>query len=518
MRFVKWMFVSVCFLACSSSSESNGTPGSDGATSGGPDGSTSSTPDGGGADGDTPPTPDTPTPGSFAVACATAIANDGVCSIREALANAADGKRTHADCAAGAASNTVVLPAGCKFEFTEVDNVVKETAGECQYSHVACVDTIPCAPPPCVGGRCTGSGSACSTTAECNEPCVVAPSTGNALPIVKSTVIIEGHGSTLTRKSGAQAMRFFEISEGGSLTLKDATLSEGSAPAVGGGAILVAGSLVVSGSTFTNNKSALDGGAIAGTSSSCKISVTNSKFEGSQTLAAGGAIEQSDCVLTVDQSTFSTNSSSDAGGAVNCNSSEAACTVTNSTFDGNSSATYGGGAISFFNEGPKSVSQCTFYGNKSSTDGGAISAWSGPVTITFSTFSANECNDDGGGLAVHLSNVTLASSVFEGNVDPGGEAPDVHAGDQTTSGGYNHIESSAGGFVSRTGDTVGTSPEMGAPANTGGTTTTISPDANSPVVDAIPAGTNGCGTTYATDQRGKPRPNAGGCDKGAVEL
>ena len=46
---------------------------------------------------------------------------------------------------------------------------------------------------------------------------------------------------------------------------------------------------------------------------------------------------------------------------------------------------------------------------------------------------------------------------------------------------------------------------------------TLMPRAGSPVIDAIPNGTNGCGTTLTTDQRGAPRPINGKCDIGAVE-
>jgi len=41
---------------------------------------------------------------------------------------------------------------------------------------------------------------------------------------------------------------------------------------------------------------------------------------------------------------------------------------------------------------------------------------------------------------------------------------------------------------------------------------------NSAVIDKIPPGTNGCGTTVTTDQRGVSRPQGMGCDIGAVEV
>ena len=59
---------------------------------------------------------------------------------------------------------------------------------------------------------------------------------------------------------------------------------------------------------------------------------------------------------------------------------------------------------------------------------------------------------------------------------------------------------------------------LGNLMNNGGSTLTHLPLANSPIIDAIPNGTNGCGTTYTADQRGSTRPVESSCDKGAVEL
>jgi len=50
-----------------------------------------------------------------------------------------------------------------------------------------------------------------------------------------------------------------------------------------------------------------------------------------------------------------------------------------------------------------------------------------------------------------------------------------------------------------------------------GTTATQAPYLGSLALDKIPNGTNGCGTTITTDQRGKPRPQNGACDIGAFE-
>jgi hypothetical protein len=59
---------------------------------------------------------------------------------------------------------------------------------------------------------------------------------------------------------------------------------------------------------------------------------------------------------------------------------------------------------------------------------------------------------------------------------------------------------------------------LGTLADNGGPTQTIAPNVDSPLIDKIPPGVNGCGTSVTTDQRGVPRPQGAGCDIGAVEV
>jgi hypothetical protein len=85
-----------------------------------------------------------------------------------------------------------------------------------------------------------------------------------------------------------------------------------------------------------------------------------------------------------------------------------------------------------------------------------------------------------------------------------------------TSGGYNAASDSSCGLTG-TGDVQNASPLLGALTNNGGPTFTMLPGVGSPLIDAIPNGTAGCGTTVTTDQRGVARPGNGACDIGAVE-
>ena len=90
------------------------------------------------------------------------------------------------------------------------------------------------------------------------------------------------------------------------------------------------------------------------------------------------------------------------------------------------------------------------------------------------------------------------------------------AGGTVSDGGYN-LDSGTTCQLSAATDKTGVDPQLGPLQANGGPTQTMAPSATSPVADAIPAGTNGCGTTIKTDQRGVHRPQGPGCDIGAYE-
>ena len=64
-----------------------------------------------------------------------------------------------------------------------------------------------------------------------------------------------------------------------------------------------------------------------------------------------------------------------------------------------------------------------------------------------------------------------------------------------------------------------TDPMLDSLADNGGPTWTHALLLGSPAIDHVPNATNGCGTTYTTDQRGyaRPYPTGGSCDIGAFE-
>lgn len=158
----------------------------------------------------------------------------------------------------------------------------------------------------------------------------------------------------------------------------------------GGGGAILATTVTVTGSTFTDN-SAFAGGAIYATTAT----VTHSTFTRNQA-SYGGAIT---ATATVTDSTFIYNSAF-AGGAINGNNT----IVSRSTFTSNNAVF--GGAI---NSPIVSSTANTFTDNDAYFIAGAIYA-SVSATITRSTFTGNHASAFGG--AISARTATIASSHF----------------------------------------------------------------------------------------------------------
>lgn len=147
------------------------------------------------------------------------------------------------------------------------------------------------------------------------------------LPDIADDVTIDGTGNHIT-VSGNNAVQVMFVGAGKTLNLAALTINNGTcASPCSGGAILNAGTLKVTRSTFSGN-SALLGGAIHNFGT---LEVTGSEFSGNSA-RIGGAIHNFD-KLTVTNSAFTGNSATGAGSAIyNFDLLE----VIGSTFTGNS--------------------------------------------------------------------------------------------------------------------------------------------------------------------------------------
>ncbi len=221
------------------------------------------------------------------------------------------------------------------------------------------------------------------------------------------------------------------------------------------------------------------------------MNVRNSSFSGNiahrplNPITAGGAIAVGKDLIAVEitNSAFLNNSTSNVGGAI-ANSST--IEVLNSTFYGNTS--WAGGAVNNDTDGTLTMTNCTVFGNAGKDGPGGIR---NEGTITFlNTIVAGSTGDN-------CSN--------EGTL---------------TDGGYNLEDTDTCGFVEKSRHSlVNTNPLLSLPGNYGGPTWTLALLPNSPAIDSIPYGTNGCGTDVAYDQRGVRRPQGAlsACDIGAFE-
>lgn len=457
------------------------------------------------------------------------VAADGQCSLREAI-DLANGNTDNADCVAvtdGQSAVTVDLPNAALFTLAQANSA----------------------------GVSNG----------------LAPIFGN------HSVVIEGHGATITRStaSGTPAFRLLDFS-GDALTLKDLTLSHGSMPAGSGGCIHMTGSMLTLDAVNVSHCSASRAGAIVNGSSGELIIKNGSVISNNRADNAVGGIENSG-TLTMLSSTVADNTSEFfAAGILN----EATATITDSTITGNVShsdsqpgSATGGGINSV---GTLTLTDSTISDNQAYQGAGLmIMSAAADTTITGSTLSGNTAENDGGGLFVDngAGNVVMVNSTIAGNAG-NGDGSSIHGGGIRTQStatvrlsyvtlagnpnaalyaygqvtvdhsviaapsgdrvcvfagsgavaslGYN-LDSDASCGFGQTSDHSGVAPQLGALADNGGATQTMLPAPSSPLVDVVPAADcatsapSGPGIDVGKGQRGTVRPVGAGCDIGAVE-
>ena len=244
------------------------------------------------------------------------IANDGICTLREAI-NAANNDAVYFNCAAGSGPDTITFAAPY-------------------------VITLGSALPPISPSTqltITGKGAS-ATIIQANAAPNVATYrlfyvTSSATLTLQDLTVRNGrcNGSCATFPNTGGA-----IYNGGSLTLTRAVVSGNIAGL--GGAIDNTGSLSINSSTLSGN-SASDGGAIWNDASSSNLTISGSTLTGNNA-STGGAISNGGN-LGVTNSTFAANSAAFNGGGIN---NSGIADIRNSTFSGNSASP--GAALSNF--------------------------------------------------------------------------------------------------------------------------------------------------------------------------
>ena len=269
------------------------------------------------------------------------------------------------------------------------------------------------------------------------------------LPVINSTVTIDGSGATIRRDAGTYTpdFRHIAVDPDGSLTLTNVTLADGHTLYYDGGAIDNRGRLQVIDCTFSGN-SAYDpywaqGGAI---SNRGVLTISSSRFQGNHAssgeYAYGGAIASSN-TLVISNSLFDGNSvGADAakGGAISSGQSNS-LTLTDSVFTDNDAGE--GGAVAVFGEAH--ISGSTFTGNTGLNygfnnyyRGGAILN-DGTLVVANSTITGNHAGTGGG--VVNSGQLTLVNSTVTGNTaERGGGVAGVNWTDPYGYNGYDCSE------------------------------------------------------------------------------
>ncbi|HSH05111.1 MAG TPA: LamG-like jellyroll fold domain-containing protein [Anaerolineae bacterium] len=331
------------------------------------------------------------------------------------------------------------------------------------------------------------------------------------------------------------------------LTLTKGNAIQGEDNNAGGGAILVDNSatVTVTNSTLTNNYARLGGAAM---SNSSTIVIHNSTLISNSAVYGGALFNLFNSQLTIEDTQILSNTA-DVSGAIQMNSTTAvlsnsrvaynqarqtgainqgdgAMTIQKSVIHHNI-ATDTIGAINSSNT-TFNIINSTISNNTAGGDTGAIYMRGifGLITITHSTIAHNTASAVNG-LYLDNSSVFITNSILDNGTENcfllestdtfGGTPP----GNMLTSGGYS-LSSDTSCPLTNTTDITNTNPLLLPLANNGQSATdpaswTHALQPGSPAINAIPAGLNGCGTTFNSDQRGVSRPLGPGCDLGAHE-
>jgi CSLREA domain-containing protein len=373
-------------------------------------------------------------------------------------------------------------------------------------------------------GECAAGSGADTISFAGNYTITLAPAAGQ-LPAITSPITVNGNGAANTiiqahASPDTATTRVFYVDNGGNLTLNALTVRNGrcngSCAGVSnddGGGIFSTGTLKVINSIITANSASGAGGGIYSLSGT--LTVTNSTFSGNAASIFGGGIFGSGSgSLTVTRSTFSGNTATAGGGIT----SAGALTVTNSTFSGNTAPGMGGAGGGLYKFGARSpvtanVRNSTFHGNAAGIFGGGVYNSHSNLIVTNTTLSGNTVNGSsgvpaGGGIyqdsfsgTVTLRNTIVANSPAGGNCSG------------TIANGGGNLDSGATcSWGSDNNSQSNTDPKLGPLTSNGGRTQTMALLAGSP---AINKGTDA--DCPATDQRGIARPQGAHCDIGAYE-
>jgi phospholipase C len=269
--------------------------------------------------------------------------------------------------------------------------------------------------------------------------------------------------------------------DGGSLAIETSTLSGNKALSGAGAAIYVRGGiLTIHNSMLSSNLAHSFGGGIYNLGSAKDhptLRIETSTLSGNRALY-GGAVHVDGGILTIHNSTLSHNSAAYFGGSIynhgGATNGSAALLIDNSTLSGNSAMA--GGAI--YNQGGPNLGEAC-----------------ATLQILNSTLSGNSPVRGGG---IYNRGRCAMLEIGSTILDAGIAGKNIYSsGGTVTSDGYNLCSDDGSGFLTAASDQLRTNPLLGPLEDNGGPTFTHALSKGSPAIDA---GTNFTATT--SDQRG----------------
>jgi hypothetical protein len=311
------------------------------------------------------------------------------------------------------------------------------------------------------------------------------PTGPNGLPLITSTITLNGNGATLRRNNAAGTTDFRLIRiNGGNLTINKLTIRGGhlSAPYQYGGGVNNGGTLTLNDSTLTNNSSVGTGaiGSAIATMYQSSLTLNNSTVTGNQASHGAGIMTFPGAATTINNSTIDHNEASSGGiGGIG---NGGVMVLTNSTVSHNRSlGAWGVGGISNGGDAVLALNHSTIAHN--STGYGNVAGIQNTGTLT-------------------LTNTLIANS------QNGGDCyTNTRYGGTTVFQGQNLI-------ADGTCNATLSGPAKLAPLlDNGGPTLTHAIHTGSPAINIANA------LCVAIDQRyvSRPQPTGGVCDIGAFE-
>lgn len=503
-------------------------------------------------------------------------ANDGVCTLREAITSANNNAAGTTNCTAGSGADTIVFSVSGVINISSanltnitspltIDGGSNITVDANSTNSRRIFNLTSSATPVTIQnitlqeGKQTNGG--CINTAGNISLTITNSTISNCTATADGGAIYYGDNtnpslsltnvSLLNNTAAGDGGAIF-ADDGTDITATNLTATGNSAPNGSGSVIFYnaygtnASNVVITG-TSTISFNDAPGGAVTIRHDDGHL-ITGVTFEGNEAGVSGtssgngGAIQiLGNADITISNNNFVENFAHlwGSGGAIEVNDSVAVL-VENNTFDGNQSP-YGGAM--HIAEGNVTIRKNAFLNNEAFDEGGALylSDNGGPkpvVSITNNTFDGNVANSDGGGAIRNRAGIaTIYNNTFTNNSTSGSGAVfyvdslsetsfannifDDNSGSATcsvnspvswTNQGDNFFDS-ATGCSSVGSDIIASSANLGSLALNSGSTLNRLPNTGSPVIDVASA-------TYAPvdDQRGVSRPQGSSDDMGSVEF